>query len=86
MPRSQFRLACALDEDVQVERRCERRGQEVENLGKKSWGRNVDLVIEHVMEENFEGVREVRQVSILVREVKGGRGIILRELMSKHIR
>jgi hypothetical protein len=42
-------------------------------------------VVEDVVEEDFEGVREVGEVAVLVGEVEGCWGVVLGELVAEDV-
>lgn len=85
MPTPQLRLPRALDQHVEVQGWRERRGKETKDLGEERRGGDVDFVVEDIVEEDFESVREVGEVAVLVGEVEGCWGVVLGELVAEDV-
>jgi hypothetical protein len=85
VPTPQLRLPCALDQNVEIQGWRERRGKEVQDFGEEGGGGGVDFVVEDVVEEDFEGVRKVGEVAVLVGEVEGCWGVVLGELVAEDV-
>ena len=82
-PGADFCFAGALDEDVEVVREGGEEGQDGGEEGGFRGRGNVDFLVEDSVQEDFEGVGEVREVLVVVGEVEGGRGVVDGEVVAE---
>lgn len=82
-PGAEFCFASTLHDDVEVGGE---RGEERQNRGQQGvfWGRmRIYFLVEDLVEEDLEGVREVCEGCVVVGEVEGGRVVVHSEVVSE---
>jgi hypothetical protein len=84
-PGADFGFARALDNDFEELGEGGEEGEDGWQEGLVGGWRGVDFLVENVVQEHFEGVREVLEMLVMVGEKERRGGVVLRQMMTEHL-